>query len=131
MTRLPHSLRQRIAAFINLEAWLLIALGAVVFACRIPFAPGGLVNLPVLAALIQTAGMVFVVAGLQIMLSMLVWPQLKVGELLNATLDEGLPPGTSLSASLVLAGLMLFNGLSLIAFVLWMAGSFGAALGMP
>lgn len=118
------SIRARVRALVNPDAWLLLGLGALLFASRAPVSPLQVLHLPLLLAMIQMAGFMFVVAGLQIMLSILVWPEIQLGDLLG-----GLRRG-SMPHALALLGLLLFNGLSMIAFVLWVGWTFGASLGV-
>lgn len=111
-------------ALVNPDAWLLLGLGALLFAMRTPVSPLHALNLPLLLAMVQMAGFMFVVAGLQIMLSILVWPEIELRVLLGGMYRGSMPH------ALVLLGLLLFNGLSMVAFVLWIGGTFGAALGV-
>jgi formate hydrogenlyase subunit 3/multisubunit Na+/H+ antiporter MnhD subunit len=60
-----------------------------------------------------------------VLLSLLVWPQLNVRELLQHAVQA-----SDLSAAVVLLGLLLFNGLSMIAFVLWLGATYGNAMGL-
>lgn len=115
----------RLRALCNLDAWLLITLGLLLFGAHAPLRAGGPLNLPLLATLLQLAAFMFTVAGLQVLLSLLVWPQLNVRELLQHAVQA-----SDLSAAVVILGLLLFNGLSMIAFVLWLGATYGNAMGL-
>jgi hypothetical protein len=65
----------------------------------------------------------FMLAGVQIFLSILMWPNVKLKELLEQA-EHG-----NVGAGIAAGGLMLFNGLSLLAQVLWLIHGSGARLG--
>lgn len=111
---------KRAFALLDSGAWLLIALGLLMFAARIPLTTMGFVNLPVAMTVLQTAGLMFTIAGIQVMISMLVWPSLKFGELCTQAIRE-----KSVASALIILGLMVFNGLATVAFVLWLASAMG------
>lgn len=119
-------LKNRAKAFGDTGAWLLILVGVLLFASRLTFTPTGFVNLPVVVTILQTAGLMFAIAGLQIMISRLVWPGISVTKLITQAGDGA---GDSVAAALVLAGLFLYNGLTTVAFVLWLSSALGAGLG--
>jgi len=121
----PRITLPRLRALCNLDAWLLISLGLVLFGAHAPLRADGPLNLPLLATMLQLAAFMFTVAGLQVLLSLLVWPQLNVRELLQHAVQTG-----DLAAAVVLLGLLLFNGLSMIAFVLWLGATYGNAMGL-
>lgn len=117
----------RAKAFGDSGAWLCILVGLLLFCARLPFTAGGLINLPVAVTVFQTAGLMFAIAGLQIMISRLVWPGISVGLLLKAVYTgDGTPPSTP--AALILFGLFIYNGLTTVAFVLWLTTALGAGL---
>jgi hypothetical protein len=120
-------LMNRAKAFGDSGAWLLIIVGLLLFVARVPFAPGGVINLPVAVTVFQTAGLMFTIAGLQIMISRLVWPNISVSRLMNSILDpdEGQSP---LASAVMLAGLFIYNGVTTIAFVTWLASAMGAGI---
>lgn len=142
---------ERLKAFLDTGAWSLVLIGLILFVARIPLAPGGFINLPVAATVVQTAGLMFTIAGLQIFVSKMVWPDLSFTALIAALnvpqlviqptigiqvqgeaqaelFDDG-PRHSPLSAAIILAGLMVYNGLSTIAFVWWLSSAMGAQLG--
>lgn len=112
----------RIRAIGDSGAWLLIALGLLLFSLRVEFAPGGWVNLPVMFTVIQAAGLIFAIAGLQLIASMLFWPGVRVGPLMDAV-HKG-----SISAGMAILGLFVFNGLGIVATVMWVSASLGAGI---
>lgn len=116
-----HLIR-RFKALFNSGAWILIVLGLFLFSVQTPFAAGGWINLPVAATVFQTAGLVFMLFGLQIIASIIVWPQVDMGRLLTEAMTG------NRAAANVLLGLMIFNGLSMIALVLWLSGALGAGV---
>lgn len=119
-------LKNRLKAFGDTGAWTLIMVGVLLFASRLPFQASGFVNMPVVVTVLQTAGLMFAIAGLQIMISRLVWPGISVTDLID---QAGKGEGDSVGAGLVLFGLFAYNGMTTIAFVLWLSGALGAGLG--
>lgn len=115
--------KDRLRAFIDGGAWMLIVVGLILFCLRIAFEPGGFLNLPVAVTVLQTAGLMFTIAGLQIIISRIVWPALSVTDTLNAAKEGNTPAG------LVLLGLFLYNGITTVAFVMWLSSALGAGLG--
>lgn len=128
-------LKNRAKAFGDSGAWLLIIVGMVLFIARMPFAPGGWLNLPVAVTVFQTAGLMFTIAGLQIMISRLVWPGISVSRLAAQVVGD-VPPQSALdgparsplAAAVMLAGLFVYNGVTTIAFVTWLASAMGAGI---
>lgn len=120
MDKLRNFIQTRLKAFLSLDVWFLILLGSVLYSSRIPLPAEGWVNLPVLISLIQTVGLMFMLCGCQILMSILMWPDVKLSDLLESAKNG------SLAASVSIVGLMLFNGLALVASVLWMTGSLSA-----
>jgi hypothetical protein len=120
MENLRNFIKTRLKAFASIDVWFLIILGSVLYSSRLPLPSTDWVNLPVLISLVQTVGLVFMLCGCQILLSILMWPDVKLGDLLEKA-ESG-----SVAASITIVGLMLFNGLALIASVLWMTGSLSA-----
>jgi hypothetical protein len=112
----------RFRALFNSGAWLLIGIGLLLFTMRIPLSNEGFITLPVAVTVFQTAGLVFCLFGFQIMASLIVWPSINLGELVKQS-TQG-----NVAAAMVVLGLMIFNGLSIIAFVLWLAGALGAGV---
>jgi hypothetical protein len=101
--------------FWNPSAWIMIVFGALLFMLRLQFSPDGFINLPVLATLVELVGGLFIITGFQVMVSMLFWPDVLVGELLIKVTDG------NVAAAIVLCGLKVFNGLSVIGFAIWLA----------
>lgn len=116
-------LTSRFRAFSNFEAWFMIVVGLVLFTMRVPFDDKGWVHLPMAVTVFQTAGLMFMLCGLQIFISILMWPNVRLKELLEQA-EHG-----HLSAGVAAAGLMLFNGLSLVAQVIWLIYGTGARIG--
>lgn len=112
----------RLKALINSGAWLLIVIGLLLFSMNIPLSNTGWINWPVAATVFQTGGLVFMLCGFTIIASIVVWPQIKVGDLLVLIRDG------NVAAALVVLGLLIFDGLIIIAFVLWLAGALGAGV---
>jgi hypothetical protein len=111
------------AAFLHTDAWIMVALGLIMFSSRIPL-PGDMwLNLPHAATVIQTAGLMFAIWGFQIMGSIFMWPTFKVGPILDKACAG------ELSASILIFGLLVFNGLSTVAFTIWLGGALGQAVG--
>jgi hypothetical protein len=113
----------RFRAFKNFEAWFMILVGLVLYTSRIPLPNEGFLHLPLAVTVIQVAGLMFMLCGLQIFISILMWPNVKLKELLESA-ENG-----HTSAGLAAMGLMLFNGLSLLAQVLWLIHGSGARIG--
>lgn len=112
----------RLRAIGDSGAWLLIVMGMLLFSLRVEFAPGGWVNLPVMFTVIQAAGLIFAIAGLQLIASMLFWPGVRVGPLMDEV-HKG-----SVAAGVSILGLFIFNGLGIIATVMWVSASLGAGI---
>lgn len=115
-------LKYRLRALYNSGAWMLILMGLVMFSLRVPLPVESLVNLPVAATVFQTAGLMFMLFGFQISASMIVWPQVDLGILIKEAVN-----GNRAAGHIVL-GLMIFNGLSMIAFTIWLTGALGAGV---
>lgn len=116
-------LKTRLRAFGDFGAWFLVVIGLILFASRLPLASFGGVNFPLAVTIIQTAGLMFTIAGIQIFISRLVWPGLSFTGLCREVTTG------NASAGLVLFGLFVYNGLSTVAFVLWLSSAMGAGLG--
>ena len=114
----------RLRAFKNFEAWFMILVGLVLYTARVPMSADFLVNLPMAVTVVQVAGLMFMLCGLQIFISILMWPNVKLKELLEQA-ENG-----HVSAGIAAAGLMLFNGLSLVAQVIWLIYGSGARIGV-
>lgn len=110
-------------AFKNFEAWFLIVLGLVAYTANVPLPKDLFLNLPLAVTVVQVGGLMFMLAGVQIFLSILMWPNVNLRDLLERA-EEG-----NSAAGLAAAGLMAFNGLSLLAQVLWLIYGSGARLG--
>lgn len=115
----------RLKALHDPGALFLIVLGLVLFALRLPFAADGFLNMPVIATVIQTAGLMFTIAGFQVVISRLVWPGLSF-----TALTKQAAYNSNMSAALVVLGLFLYNGLSTVAFVIWLSSALGAGIGV-
>lgn len=114
----------RLAALFDLNAWAMILLGLVLFASRVQLTNLGWVNLPVAFTVLQTAGLMFCLFGLQIMASCIFWPSIKVSKLL-----EEVEMHRNTAAGLVILGLLTFNGLATIGFAIWLTSALGAGVG--
>lgn len=126
MAKLPVNLSHltvRLKAMVNSGAWILIIIGLLLFAARLPVSADSWINLPVAITMIQTAGLMFTLFGLQIMASMMVWPQLDVSELLD------LIRSNSTAAGLALLGILVFNGLCIVGFTIWVSSAMRAGVG--
>ncbi len=99
------------------NAWALLLFGALLFGINVPMPTGGAVNLPVLVTLLQMAGGVFVVCAFTIVASRIFWP-MSLTKLLDSV-DKG-----SMPAAMVVLGLLLFNGLAVLGFCVWLALTF-------
>lgn len=106
----------------NPAAWAMIVIGAMLFMLRVQLAPGGWLNLPELATLIELVGGMFIITGFQVMVSMLMWPTASMDFLL------GLVHRGNSAAAIVVAGLKIFNGLCVIGFAIWLAWSINGGL---
>lgn len=101
-------------------AWTLIIVGLILFLIRVPMPKTWIINLPLAVTIMQTAGLVFTIAGLQILVSKLVWPGISVSKLVEKVqTDDGQ------AAGLTLLGLLIYNGLTTIAIVIWLLYSLG------
>lgn len=117
------SISNRLRAFADVNAWVLIMLGLILFSARVQFAPGGWVNLPVAFTVLQTGGLMFALFGMQMMASMVFWPKMNVTSMLEKA-EAG-----ELASAAVLLGLLVFNGLSIVGFSVWLTSALGAGVG--
>ena len=113
----------RVRAFHNLDAWILIGIGLAVFSLRVQFSPGGWINLPILFTVMQTGGLMFAIAGFELIISLAIWPTVNLGQLLKQVIEE-----ENMAAGLVILGLFLFNGLGMVATVMWLTSALGAQI---
>lgn len=111
----------RLRALKDPGAWTLITVGLVLFLLRVPMPSTWFVNLPLAVTIAQTAGLVFTIAGLQILVSKLVWPNISVSRLIQTVQGSGDP----ISSGIVMFGLLVYNGLTTIAVVIWLLYSLG------
>lgn len=110
----------RLRALKDPGAWTLITVGLILFLLRLPMPNTWFVNLPLAVTIMQTAGLIFTIAGLQILVSKLVWPNISVAKLVQKANEEN-----SVASSLILFGLFVYNGLTTIAIVVWLLYSLG------
>ncbi len=110
-------------AFGHLDAWVLVLLGLGMFTARIPLPPDTFFNLPHAATVVQTAGLMFAMFGFQLMASMFMWPSVSF----IRCVDQAI--GGNSAAGYVVAGLLIFNGLCMVAFTLWLTGAFNLGVG--
>lgn len=103
-----------LTAFFSPLAWVLIVVGSMLLSSRIP-AGEGFMNLPELVTVLQLAGGIFVLCGFGMIASQVFWPQVRTAELM-VQVRQG-----NVAAAVVLVGLKVFCGLSLVAFSLWLA----------
>lgn len=113
----------RLHAFKNFEAWFMIIVGLLAYTSRIPLPADTFINLPMAVTIVQVGGLMFMLAGVQIFLSILMWPNVKLKDLLERA-ENG-----NQAAGIAAGGLMIFNGLSLLAQVLWLIYGSGARIG--
>lgn len=120
----------RLRPLIDPMSWFLIVAGLLVFTMRIPLPADGPVNFPMAVTVFQTGGLIFAVYGMQMLASMVFWPDLKVKRLLEEVFyeREGSKPGGNNAAATVLLGLLLFNGLACIGFCYWLTTALGAGV---
>lgn len=111
----------RLRALTDAGAWTLITVGLILFLLRIPMPKTWFINLPLAITIVQTAGLVFTIAGLQILVSKLVWSNISVARLIQNVQTGGNPT----ASSLVMLGLLVYNGLTTIAVVIWLLYSLG------
>lgn len=109
--------------FCDKSALLLITVGALLYTVSVPLPADTWVNLPLLETALQLCGGMFLLFGCNIIASRIFWPGISVRSLMQLV-EQG-----NTAAGMVLLGLKVFNGLSLIGFALFMALSFGARLG--
>lgn len=112
----------RLKAFIDLNALILIFAGLFTFSLRIQFTPGGFVNLPVAFTIFQTAGLMMFLAGVQLIISRLLWPSISFTALLQKV------DNNELASAVVLLGIFVFNGLGLIGTTIWLSLALGAGI---
>jgi hypothetical protein len=115
-------------AFGNPEAWILVLIGLLMFSVRTPLPDSSFINLPFAATVIQTAGLMFALFGFQIMASMLMWPTLSFPGMIKLATDP-YQNGASTGAALIIFGLLVFNGLCMVAFTIWLSGSLSIGAG--
>lgn len=117
-----YNFKTRMQPFLNVHSWAMVIVGLAIFSLRIEFEPGGWVNLPVAFTILQTAALMFSVFGLQSMASMAVWPQIRIDD----AIDQ-IARGNTAAGQAIL-GLLIFNGLSVFAFVMWLTSAIGAGI---
>ncbi|AMR77310.1 hypothetical protein [Cupriavidus nantongensis] len=117
-------IKNRLRATIDAGAWYLILIGMVLFTVRIPLNAWAAINLPVAVSALQIGGFMFVLGGLQTIISMVVWPQVSLRELIYEATH-----GRNMGAALTIVGLMLYNGLGMLAIAVWVSGGMGFAAG--
>jgi hypothetical protein len=113
-----------VRAFTNLQAWFMIVVGTLLYVLHLPLPDASWIHLPMLVTTLQVAGLMFMLCGLQIFISVLMWPNVRLKQLL-----EFAEHGNSAAGSAAM-GLMIFNGLSLLAQVVWLIFGTGSRLGM-
>lgn len=111
----------RLRALKDPGAWTLIVVGLILFLTRVPMPNNWIVNLPLAVTIMQTAGLMFTLAGLQILVSKMVWPNISVVRLIQNVQSSSDP----IPSSLVMLGLFVYNGLTTIALVIWVLYSLG------
>lgn len=116
-------LASRIRVFFTPSAWGLVLLGMLMFCINLPLPQTSFVNFPVAATVFQTAGLMFMVFGFEMFASMFMWPDISLQKLIDEVYLG------SVAAALVILGLLIFNGMVAIAFVLWLAPALGAGVG--
>jgi hypothetical protein len=110
----------RLRALQDPAAWTLITVGLVLFLLRIPMPNTWIINLPLAITIMQTAGLIFTIAGLQILVSKLVWSSISVSKLISDIQENN-----SVASAITLMGLLVYNGVTTIAMVLWLLYSLG------
>lgn len=123
MAFMTNFLKSRYRAFVSSGSWTLIVLGLVLFSARVPLSADGWINAPVTASIVQTLGLLFTAAGLLMMLSILLWPTLKVDDLIRDASDYG-----HTASAFLVCGLLIFNGIAFYTIVYWMATSLGIGM---
>jgi hypothetical protein len=116
-------LQPRVRALSSFNAWFLIVLGLFLFTLRTPMPAFELLNLPMAVTVFQVGGLMFMLGGFQIVLSVLIWPTINLVHLLELA-EKG-----NVAAGISVAGLLIFNGLSLVASVTWLSYAVGAQVG--
>lgn len=107
----------------DLHAWVFIAIGILAFASHFPLEDTYLVNFPAAVTVLQTAGLMFSIFGIQMLGSQIFWPQLSMSVLMTEVIEEN-----NTAAGLVIFGLLVFNGLSVIGFAIWLTHALGAGV---
>ena len=115
----------RLDSLFDAGAWTLIVIGLILFLVRIPMPDNWIINLPMAITIIQTAGLVFTIAGLQILVSRLVWPGISVSKLVSSIHYDH----SAIAPALTLLGLLIYNGLTTIAIVIWLLYNLGLTKG--
>jgi hypothetical protein len=104
-----------IKSFFDPLAWVLIIVGSMLLSSRITASSDWIVNLPELVTVLQLAGGIFILTGFCMVCSQVFWPQVLASEMLILVRDG------NTAAGLVIFGLKVFAGLSMIAFAIWLA----------
>jgi hypothetical protein len=104
MNKFLTRLKKRLAPLGDLTAWVMILLSLV---------PLALVDLAMVATLIQWTAYAFALAGVSVVVSRIVFPQIYLTEWIDRA-KEG-----SLSAALVVLGITIFLGTVIMSMVLW------------
>ena len=112
----------RLRVAVNVDAWILILVGLALFTIRIPLNATGWIEWPVAATVFQTAGLMFMLFGLIIQASMFMWPQIDLKRLI-LEVKSG-----NIAAGIVVAALLIFCGLGVIALTIWLTGALGAGV---
>ena len=109
-------------AIFDKSALTLIFIGGLLFAGHVPLDDGAYVNLPFLETAIQTCGGMLILSGFALISGRLFWPDTLTKDLM-LQVNAG-----NIAAAIVLAGLKIFNGLSIIGFAIWFALAFSAGV---
>lgn len=111
---------QRLKSLLDPSAALLLLIGCLLFGARIALPTDTFINLPQLETTVQLCGALLILAAFAIVISRLFWPGTPAAELMDEV------RGGNVAAGIVLAGLKIFNGLSIIGFALLLASLYGA-----
>jgi vacuolar-type H+-ATPase subunit I/STV1 len=112
----------RMKAFFDPSAWVLIVVGGILLTLRIPVSPDGPVNLPQFITTITLCGGILLIAGFALVVTRLFWSGTSIKDLKDAV-SKG-----NVAAGIELAGLKIFSGLVIIGFAIWLALSYGAGV---
>lgn len=105
----------------DVYAWMMVIIGGVMFCAEVPMEHNRFVNLPVLVTLLQITGGIFIICGFSLIVTRLFWSKARYDDLHNSVLRG------NVAAAVMLAGIKMFAGLTILACAVWLAFAFNGS----